>query len=636
MLFHKLYNWIKYKTLPPSVLFKNRLFIERDVKHKKIVNNFGLVFRSSKWSNYENYNIHSSFKNYYLNSLYFSLVIFFCIFLLSHYSLLNSYYLNNFFFIFWMSLDSFDYYLSFLVWSFSALISSLFTSFYYFFIFKDSPVPAKKLSTRSDDAKNLNFSKSDLNWILYSWLNNTNKLQQSKVAEILFNSEISNKWWNENFDFFARLFKVNYFLGLLSERQNSFSLSLSLNSISNKNFQIDKFLIFSDNSYCLNQFGNYVLSFYFKNYINYFDSKISKSSSTSSLRSRFAGNLHQIDTELSNNNPQLLFKAGSFVLNDLSQRFLISSLSNFPEIWNLNSFLNNQNKLAKWNRWLYKYSILHRKILKNSHKLILTKKLLNSGFYSKNFFDKNIWNSSNFKKLALPENFLNSFLNLNYTNSANGIFPQYSAKSQQVLNFKNKEDSLNFLKIYETSYFWFLKRFYLLNGLSANSMTAKKIKFLSSVESTSIDLNLDKSLKGFSGFLSYLLKSRSFYLHDFSLVHASFQNKKFNGNNFITSFNNFSFNDISVLNSDLDVLNKDNLNILSYLTSTYTETNLNFLYFSHLNSFSQNNFKSRTNNFYSYPRNTSSVRLFKKILITSLINSDSFYEKDLYHMSFFI
>ena len=57
MLFKNLFNWIKYKTLPPSVLFRNRLFIERDVKHRRISTMLGLTFRNSKWSNYARPNL---------------------------------------------------------------------------------------------------------------------------------------------------------------------------------------------------------------------------------------------------------------------------------------------------------------------------------------------------------------------------------------------------------------------------------------------------------------------------------------------------------------------------------------------------------------------------------------------------
>ena len=57
MLFSRVYNWIKYKTLPPSVLFLNRLFVERDSKHRCVLSNLGLTFRNSKWSMYARTNV---------------------------------------------------------------------------------------------------------------------------------------------------------------------------------------------------------------------------------------------------------------------------------------------------------------------------------------------------------------------------------------------------------------------------------------------------------------------------------------------------------------------------------------------------------------------------------------------------
>lgn len=53
MLFKHFYTWIKFKTLPPSFLFKNRLFVERDSKRTRIFNNVGLTFRNERWTNWE-------------------------------------------------------------------------------------------------------------------------------------------------------------------------------------------------------------------------------------------------------------------------------------------------------------------------------------------------------------------------------------------------------------------------------------------------------------------------------------------------------------------------------------------------------------------------------------------------------
>nr|APW82371.1 CcmFII [Urostyla grandis] len=53
MLFKHFYTWIKFKTLPPSFLFKNRLFVERDSKRTRVFNNVGLTFRNERWTNWE-------------------------------------------------------------------------------------------------------------------------------------------------------------------------------------------------------------------------------------------------------------------------------------------------------------------------------------------------------------------------------------------------------------------------------------------------------------------------------------------------------------------------------------------------------------------------------------------------------
>ena len=53
MPFKQFYTWIKYKTLPPSFLAKNRFFVERDSKKLRIFNNIGLTFRNERWTNWE-------------------------------------------------------------------------------------------------------------------------------------------------------------------------------------------------------------------------------------------------------------------------------------------------------------------------------------------------------------------------------------------------------------------------------------------------------------------------------------------------------------------------------------------------------------------------------------------------------
>lgn len=137
MLFQRLYNWIKYKTLPPSILFKNRLFIERDSKHRRIFSNFGLTFRNSKWSNYSLYNIKLSFKNSFFKYIFLFIFILFLIYILINFKkyYIFFYFFNNLSFLFWIGIDSFDYYCSFLIWFITVVLSLISNVLYSYFFF---------------------------------------------------------------------------------------------------------------------------------------------------------------------------------------------------------------------------------------------------------------------------------------------------------------------------------------------------------------------------------------------------------------------------------------------------------------------------------------------------------------------
>jgi len=128
---------VKYKTLPPSVLFKNRLYIERDSKHRRILSNFGLNFRNSKWANYETYNVKNQFRSAYFKYFLNFFVFIFIVFLLWYFD--RSYILkdvfNSIFSNFWLGMDSFDYVFSFVCWLLLVVFSSIFNFLNSFFFF---------------------------------------------------------------------------------------------------------------------------------------------------------------------------------------------------------------------------------------------------------------------------------------------------------------------------------------------------------------------------------------------------------------------------------------------------------------------------------------------------------------------
>ncbi len=49
-MFKALYSWCKYKVIPASVLFRNRLFLEREARARRQLVTFGYTFISSHWT----------------------------------------------------------------------------------------------------------------------------------------------------------------------------------------------------------------------------------------------------------------------------------------------------------------------------------------------------------------------------------------------------------------------------------------------------------------------------------------------------------------------------------------------------------------------------------------------------------
>lgn len=643
MLFQRLYNWIKYKTLPSSFLFKNRLFIERDSKHRRVMSNFGLSFRNSKWTNYETYNIKNQFRSNYLKYilwiLTFFIIIIFSLNFKNYY--ISHFFFNNVSFLFWISIDTFDYYLSFVVWAVTMFFSSLFNSLYSYFFFNNfskkfntektfsqKPLQNLLINKNNFSSKDLYVSKHDLHWILYSWLTNPSSQKSSHVLENLFENKINNTWWTSNYNFFTKLYKLSFYINLSSEKNTSYFLSMKLNKLNNNYFKGDYLTLihYFNNSSLLNTYTPTLLSFFLNNYKNYFEKKNARSSSLNFLKNKNEWNLYNFNTENNKYSFLLKHKDGLFFLNDFNYQKLSYFIFNFNELWALNDSIKNQLNSSKWNRWLYRYSILHRKSLKNAHKITLTKRLINSGFYDSKIFDKNVWASEHLNKILSKENFTSLFNNT-YSNIFSNSSKNYVNHKLNINNNGSQIESLNLLNFYENSYFWYLKRFYSFNTLNTNFIKSK-LQFTSN---TSIDQSklLNDSVNKHSIFLNYLLKST--YLNLNSLTHFNNSSLNFNElykNSMLNNNSNvYGLKDIYLFNNDNDLMSKDNLNIIYWITSNSNTTN-NLNFFNYLN-YNLNNSKYNINFF------TSQSTDLNKWLIYSLLNLDQIYLNDVNYLSLF-
>lgn len=590
MLFQRLYNWIKYKTLPPSFLFKNRLFIERDSKHKRIFSNFGLSFRNSKWGGYEMSNIKSQFKNVYIRLLICALLLLIIsIFLIG----LKLYYVNvstfNLVaFILWIGFDTLDYYLSFLVWVAAAFVTLIFniTYSYFFFTRFSSKTPARSIfsnkflsNLRVDSDFNervLYASKHDLSWFLHAWLTNNKSNLNSATLDNLFKTTVDYAWWSKYNSLFGQLFKTSSLLNLTNENLNIFNLGASLQNLKLKpgNVHFNMAALYFNNAKLLNRYSNVTLWYTIKYYKNYFYVKNAPMKSLQTLCLKNDWNLYNLNLELENYPFLLKSKTGLFFFDDFNYGQLNHFIFNFEELWGLNLFTKNQILGAKWNRWLYRYSILHRKILKNSHKLTTVKRLLNSGIYDSRIFEKNIWANEYFTKVSANGAFAPLFeiYYKNFYNSNN--MSKFNNHCLTTANSGAQDNALNLLGFYETSYFWFLKRFYNFNTLHGNFIKSK----LKNNNSTLTNLNFsletkNNALTQYYSTLAYAVKLREKGNSSFSHFNNDIScfNKIYDDQNFEHSFK--TTKDFFALMSENTILSKENLNTMYWITAPVSEVN---------------------------------------------------------------
>lgn len=562
MLFKQIFNWIKYKTLPPSLLFKNRLFIERDSKTKRIFNNLGLTFRNSKWTSFEMSNIQSHFKSQYSR---FVLLIVLAILTFLYLWKFNQLYLctfafNQVFFVVWSGLDLFDYCWTFIFWCGFAVFS-FFNSIVQTYLFFNNFPPRKfKLDRNGSLIVDLpvnnepsSSSKKDHKWLLFSWINNSDISAPSRlnVVKSWFDSALSGSGWVYYFNFFKRLYRIDFFLSV-NKDVSTFSM-IGYNTKKAKTGSGLKTVTYTTTSALTNIYSSFFLSFLVKNYAprNGFGEMLDPSLAPFDNLSIWSlANYSCLDINYEN----LLKKVnGLYYIHNLNYNTLMSYCDAMLNV--SQNMITAQLNSAKWDRWLYKYSLLHRKVFKNSHKLTLSKKLLNSTFYNTDLTKKNLWYSELLNKHS-NSNLLHFTTNLFQFNLANrSHFALKQNKNTMIFNNTKYQDNLLMLKTYENSFFWFLKRSYLFTNLFSNDKNSTPIK----------NLNLNKNETFFFSndcyFTVYSFLSNNVLLN-LNLLNPTIGDLPA----FINKYTGANGHDLSLVFNDLDLFEKDNLEILSSLT----------------------------------------------------------------------
>ena len=473
MLFQALYNWIKYKSLPPSFLFKNRLFIERNSQRPRITARLGSTFKSSKWSLFSQINVSKKTKNvWFINMIFLVSLLFLLIGISGTYRLLPA-----LFSLLWANVDFFDYYLTFIVWFFFFFFSFISHNVYSFFFFNNfsnstmsRTTALKKLNPKSTNFTDENsfqtVSIDNLNWAVYSWLTDaTLAVRNQKHLHNFFFAKIDECGLFANFNEFSALFKVIYFNKLISV--NAGKLRVGARALTHD------VAPFYDAAALTPAFSSKLLS-----------PKITLFYSISLQKNYYFkqnARIQQKQSLLFNKN-NLIFSLFSETHRDLSRNLVSPSVRPFlldkftrtsanlyasNAVWGalFPFFVKNDITAAKAHRWLYKYFLLNRKLAKNSQKFTHLKAALGASALDISVLSRNLWdacyltNQSNFSNFS--QNFIQIFENFNEFSA-----PFSGLISSPVASKKNSLTSLNYL---EHSYFWLAKRSFFFS--TANAQT---------------------------------------------------------------------------------------------------------------------------------------------------------------------
>lgn len=292
--------------------------------------------------------------------------------------------------------------------------------------------------------------------IIYSWaLNPTLKSQH----EPLFGLNSNKKTESLNLLLFHNLFKATYFISKLRESELEVLKLLEFLGKNNSYilYKVDHFqpnlMLMSNNWYSL------LIDFSIFNSLkptqNTYPNEIFQWLVTPLNANRVLST--------SNSKPQ----CGLFTSLNLSYLNLTNLSTKSTELIGLRDSTNSQISLIRQNRWLYKYTILHRASFLNASYITLTKKLLNKGFYDSSLLTSNVWASSSIKHSKLQQSLFGDLIQLlygdNFTNTnltAHNCFTQLN-----TLNFLNISSLAN----YEPSYYWFLNRSFALTTLPSNT-----------------------------------------------------------------------------------------------------------------------------------------------------------------------
>ena len=453
MLFSRVYNWIKYKTLPPSVLFLNRLFVERDSKHRRILSNLGLTFRNSKWSTYARTNVqdggNAHLYTFLLLSLSFIGIALTFYYTLSYYSFAKV--VNDVLIPIWFLSDIELYTSSFYVfisWITLGQITTITQRFTWLpsVTSKMNTIKYKSKGHMDDSYIPKRFYKS----IVYKW----STLSTCSMLNVFEGTPQSIRPFYQSF--YKNLY--NLVKVFTQDRNTVLSYKSALRSCTHdSNLNLYETLTLSKliSPVCISTYNTLVCDYKIRNTAGNF------TTDTYEFHSWTLDQLwnERLSRPLSSSVQP--FYLSQMTYNTINQLLVL----NIEFIAFLNS-LESQSNLRSTHKWMYKYNLLHRASLRDPFQLTLFLKHLAPSFYISTFFSRNMWTSS-----TLNHN-VSRHLTLGSYNEALSSYHSLYLNDNILRRHSLFRNLNNFsqLTLFTTSYNWVLQRFYLFNTLPTHIM----------------------------------------------------------------------------------------------------------------------------------------------------------------------
>jgi len=526
---NKFYSFLKSIYLNDSKYNNNlrhtlRIFFEREVKTRHTPTLFGALFKGSKWSDYQTYNINKLLIKSGLSYFLYLLVVILLVFFLMGRSKSEQYlgFLPIFSYV--------NFVLGFIPLLFHDLWSQvLFTAYVlYLFVLSWSTKLINKLSL------NFFYSLSSKDTTKFSKNPNVNTLKTLHNLNLAGNNTTNS---NKN--------------KLINYSKNISSSTLSLDKLKT--------------SY--NHSHKTLTSFNFFFMIHENTTKLLNSSYRSARLTTLDEVSYMGGTRLPN---FTLFKNYPITPHTL---FKLNKIGRYPLFFDFN--INQNLFMSKQQRWITRNSLLNSSIINNSFLVTQTKKLIGSGVLNKDLSTSSLWLPTKTSKQSSLESYL-------HLNNLSTMFSTSTSKNLFLKSNGIKNSTFGNLNFFENSRLWVFKKYFFTNQQANNLiLSTPKLNSINNLKPNTTDYT------GSSFLINHTDLTLTGYNSNPYTPSMSYEPYNKVPNNKLP-YTSSSTRNTSIHLNNLDIITGTDLNLFFILTSSPQNYLINTALFSNYTNWYQN------------------------------------------------